>query len=164
MFPRNLTQLLLAIVSATALLAAPAGAQGLGLGLDLGGIGVDLGVGGENLLDLDVDIGDEDVIDLGLGNPNATGSANAATDPLDALANSGTQTLSQDAAMQAVRRGSALPLDEIMLRAALIVEGEVIDAQLIAIQDTLLYELKVLATTGKVSDVYFYARSGLPVE
>ena len=73
-------------------------------------------------------------------------------------------TLSQEAALQAVRRGRALPLDEIMLRASLITDGDIIDAQLIDVQDVLLYELKVLGKGGRVSDLYFYARSGLPVE
>jgi hypothetical protein len=166
MFPRNTNQLLLAIAFASLLLAAPAGAQGLGLDLDLGDIGVDLDVGGGNGLDLDVDLGDDAGIDVSVGNDGIGLDVDAGgIDPLDAATlGSGSTTLSQEAALQAVRRGTALPLDEILLRAALIIEGEVIDAQLIAVRNVLLYELKVLGSSGKVSDVYFYARSGLPVE
>ena len=99
-------------------------------------------------------------MDDGFG--GCTSTAGPAGQPLGTAAAG--SMLSQEAALQAVRRGRALPLDEIMLRAALITDGEIIDAQLIDVQDVLLYELKVLEKAGKVSDLYFYARSGLPVE
>ena len=73
-------------------------------------------------------------------------------------------TLSQEAALEAVRMRRALPLEDILLRAQLMTDGDVIDAQLIAVQDVLLYEIKVLSKAGNVSELYFYARSGLPVE
>jgi uncharacterized membrane protein YkoI len=142
MLPHTVTHRFMAIVLASALLAAsPAQAQGLGFdvdldhNLDLEGIGVELGVGGGT--------SGVDTLDAALGLP---------------------LTLGQDAALQAVRSRLALPLDEVMLRAQLIADGDIIDAELIAVQDVLLYEFKVLSRGGRVSELYFYARSGMPVE
>jgi uncharacterized membrane protein YkoI len=163
MLSRKTTSLPLAIGIALSLLAAPVQAQGLGLGLDLGGLGsVDLGVGGGNGIDLDVDLGEDDLLDLELGGDGDSGLDLDLN--LDADLSNPSLVLTQEAALTAVRRGRALPLDEIMLRASLIIEGEIIDAQLMEVRNVLLYELKVLGKSGKVSDVYFYARSGLPVE
>lgn len=160
MLSRKATSLPLAIGIALSLLAAPAQAQGLGL--DLGGLGsVDLGVGG-NGIDLDVDLGEDDLLDLELGGDGDSGLDLDLN--LDSDLSNPSLLLTQEAALAAVRRGRALPLDEIMLRASLIIEGEIIDAQLMEVRNVLLYELKVLGKSGKVSDVYFYARSGLPVE
>lgn len=176
MLPRTTNHLLLAVSVAALLAAAPVQAQGLGLDLDLGDIGVDLDVGGGNGLDLDVDLGKDLGVDVGVGGSGGGGlgdldldldlglDAGAAADPLSGAVGGNSTTLSQEAALQAVRRGRALPLDEIMLRASLITDGDIIDAQLIDVQDVLLYELKVLGKGGRVSDLYFYARSGLPVE
>jgi len=175
MLPRTTNHLLLAVSVAALLAAAPVQAQGLGLDLDLGDIGVDLDVGGGKGLDLDVDLGKDLGIDVGVGGSGGgVGDldldldlgldAGAGADPLSGAVGGNSTTLSQEAALQAVRRGRALPLDEIMLRASLITDGDIIDAQLIDVQDVLLYELKVLGKGGRVSDLYFYARSGLPVE
>ena len=134
-------RLLLALTCAAGLLV-PAGtmAQGLELGLDLGGLGnVELGVGGESGLDLDVDLG-------GGG--------------LDLEVNSAGPALGQKAASQAVRNRRALPLEDIMLRAKVLTDGEIIDAQLVPLQGVLLYEIKVLGKSGDVSELYFLAQTG----
>ncbi len=47
-----------------------------------------------------------------------------------------------------------------MLRAQLLTDGEIIDAQLVALQEVLLYEIKVLGKSGDVSELYFFARTG----
>ena len=54
----------------------------------------------------------------------------------------------------------ALPLEDIMLRAQLLTDGEIIDAQLVSLQEVLLYEIKVLGKSGDVSELYFFARTG----
>ncbi|MDB5539411.1 MAG: hypothetical protein JWQ89_1138 [Devosia sp.] len=152
-------RLLLALCCAAALFSMPSAmAQGLGLGLDVGGASVDVGVGGDSGVDLDVDLGPGDGglgIELG-GSGGGTG-LDLAPSP-DGLA------LGQEAALKAVRDRKALPLEDILLRAKLLTDGDIIDAQLIAVQDLLLYELKVLGKAGDVSELYFYARSGNPVE
>lgn len=129
------------------LLPSGAMAQGLDLGLDLGGLGgVDVGLGGDSGLDVDVDLGGDGGLgvdlDLGLG--------------LDTVG----PALGQNAALQAVRSGRALPLEDIMLRAKLLTDGEIIDAQLVSLQEVLLYEIKVLGKSGDVSELYFFARTG----
>ncbi len=134
---------LLALACLAALLL-PSGvmAQGLDLGLDLGGTGsVDVGVGGDSGVDVDVDLGgDDDGLSL----------------ELDAVG----PPLGQKAALQAVRSHRALPLEDIMLRAKLLTDGEIIDAQLVSLQDVLLYEIKVLGKSGDVGELYFFAQTG----
>jgi len=128
----------------------------IGLGLDLGGLGsVDVGVGGDSGLDLDVDLGGDDSglgVDLNLGGGGGGGLG------LD-LETAG-QPLGQKAALQAVRSGRALPMEDIMLRAQLLTDGEIIDAQLVSLQDVLLYEIKALGKSGEVSELYFLAQTG----
>ncbi len=68
--------------------------------------------------------------------------------------------LGQKAALQAVRSGRALPMEDIMLRAQLLTDGEIIDAQLVSLQDVLLYEIKALGKSGEVSELYFLAQTG----
>jgi hypothetical protein len=134
---------------------SPALAQ-LGIDLGVGDLGVGVEVGGESGLGVDVDLGSEDTgLDVNLGGSNSGLDVNLGGDGL---------TLSQEQALAAVRKGLALPLEEILLRAQLMTDGDIIDCQLIAVQDILLYELKVLGKAGDVSELYFYARSGLPVE
>jgi len=135
----------------------PAWAQ-LGIDIDLGGVGVDVDVGGDSGVGVGVDLGGTGVgVDLG-GGSDSGGSTGLGLDSADGL------TLNQEQALAAVRGKRALPLEEILLRAKLLTDGDIIDAQLIAVQDILLYELKVLGKAGDVSELYFYARSGLPVE
>jgi hypothetical protein len=150
-------RLLPALCCVAALFSAPAMAQGLGVGVDLGGVSVDVGVGGDSGLDLGVDLGTGDGgLGLGLGGSGGTGA--------DPAPDAGPLALGQEAALRAVHDRKALPLEDILLRAKLLTDGEIIDAQLIAVQDLLLYELKVLGKAGDVSELYFYARSGIPVE
>ena len=68
--------------------------------------------------------------------------------------------LGQKAALQAVRSGRALPMEDIMLRAQVLTDGEIIDAQLVSLQDVLLYEIKALGKSGEVSELYFLAQTG----
>jgi hypothetical protein len=132
---------LLALVCVAGLLC-PSGTMAQGLGLDLGGRGsVDLGGGGDSRLDLGVELG---------------GSGGGLRLSLDAVG----PPLGQKAALQAVRKRQALPLEDILLRAKRLTDGEVIDAQLVSLQDVLLYEIKVLGTSGDVSELFFLARTG----
>lgn len=154
LFPRLLIAMLAALLP-----AAPAQAQGLDLDLELGGLGLDVDLGGESGgLGLGVDLGD-DSLDLDL---DAAG-LDLGLDGTGDLLEQSPVTLGPDGALAAVRSGKALPLEDILLRARLIADGEVIDAQLIAVSDVLLYEIKVLAGSGDVGKLYFYARSGAPV-
>lgn len=129
-------------------------AQGLDLGLDLGGLGsVDLGVGGDSGVDLDVDLGGKGGLGLHVELGGSGGGLGLSLDTVG-------PPLGQKAALQAVRNRQALPLEDIMLRVKLLTDGEVIDAQLVPLQDVLLYEIKVLGTSGDVSELYFFARTG----
>lgn len=156
MFCLKPTRLLASILlAALAAVTSASRASALDLGVDLGGLGsVDVGVGGDGL-DVDVDLGGVDV-DLG--------GSDDSNDGLDLVPGDDGLALGQDQASAAVRSRQALPLEDILLRAKLLTDGDIIDAQLIAVQDVLLYELKVLGKAGDVSELYFYARSGLPVE
>lgn len=124
----------------------------ISVGVDLGGLGdVDVDVGGDSGLDLDVDVGTEDSglgLDVDLGGSGGLDLETAGT------------PLGQKAALQAVRSGKALPLEDIMLRAKLLTDGEIIDAQLVSLQDVLLYELKALGKSGDVTELYFFASTG----
>lgn len=157
MFRPKPTRLLASILlAALAAVTSASRASALDLGVDLGGLGsVDVGVDGDSGLDVDVDLGGVDV-DLG-GSDDSNGG-------LDLVPGDDGLALGQDQASAAVRSHQALPLEDILLRAKLLTDGDIIDAQLIAVQDVLLYELKVLGKAGDVSALYFYARSGLPVE
>ncbi len=59
-----------------------------------------------------------------------------------------------------MQAGRAVPLttivDELNTRAA----GEMIDAQLMTANGFLLYAVKVLSDSGRVSTEYYYARTG----
>jgi hypothetical protein len=66
----------------------------------------------------------------------------------------------QGGALAAVQSDRALPLDKILANARQYTSGDIIDARLITIRGFLLYELKVLDTTGDVRNLYFYAQSG----
>ncbi|MHB1111031.1 MAG: PepSY domain-containing protein [Devosia sp.] len=71
-----------------------------------------------------------------------------------------TATLDQQGAIEAVASNRALPLEQIMIRARLHTQGEIVDAQLISLNGFLLYELKVVEANGDVDELYFYALSG----
>jgi hypothetical protein len=133
------------------------GDDGLGVDVDLGGdggLGVDVGLGGDGGLGVDLDLGGDDSgLDINLGGSGGSGGLG-----LD-LETAGVP-LGQKAALQAVRSGRALPMEDIMLRAQLLTDGEIIDAQLVSLQDVLLYEIKALAKSGEVSELYFLAQTG----
>jgi hypothetical protein len=154
------------------LLASSAGAKALDLGVNLGGVSVGVSVGGDSGVGVDVGVGGGGVnvgvggdgglgVDLGVdldgdGVPETSteGLTNGLTDGLNV------QPLGQEGALKAVQNHRALPLEDILTRARLVAEGEIIDAQLIQVRRILVYEIKVLGKSGEVKDLYFYARSG----
>lgn len=124
-----------------AILTIPAQAQ----------VGISVGVGG----------GPGAGVEVGSGAPSVSVSVGGGgTDGEAATAIPPDETLSQDDALAAVANRRAVPLEQIMVAAARLTDGEIIDAQLITVRGFLLYELKVLETTGDVVELYFYARSG----
>ena len=68
-----------------------------------------------------------------------------------------------DLAKQAVDKHEALPLAKIIKIAEEQTTGRVIDARLVRVSTTLLYQLTFLDDTGRSWRAYFYARSGNPV-
>jgi hypothetical protein len=158
-------------VAVAALAAAMPSAWAQGLGIHLGGINIDIGgssgglgvsVGGTN-----VSVGGNGV-SIGTGGVpgsegvpaggGGSGTANGSAGSSDVV------ELSQQASVDAVHAQRALPLDVILAKARAVTTGQVIDAKLIGYRNFLLYDLKVLATTGDVSELYFYARSGVQVQ
>ena len=134
----------LATVLCCAALAVPAQAQ----------VGISVGVGGGPSVGVEVGSGAPSVsVSVG-GNGGGDIGGEAAT------ATPSTEILSQDDALAAVENRRAVPLEQIMAEAARLTDGQIIDAQLITLRGFLLYELKVLETTGDVVELYFYARSG----
>lgn len=73
-------------------------------------------------------------------------------------------TLDQEGAIEAVESRRALPLEQIMTKARLHTQGEIVDAQLVSVKGFLLYELKVVEANGDVDELYFYALSGERVQ
>lgn len=74
--------------------------------------------------------------------------------------NNGTIHYSQDHARDAVNAGKAVPLASLMPELQARSEGSVIDAELLNVQDILVYSVKVLRTDGRVTQEYYYAQSG----
>lgn len=155
--PLNILRSTLASGALLLFLASAGGAQALDLGVSVGGVdvgvsagdggasvGVDLGGGGGLGVDLDVDLDGD-----GAPDTDAAGQS--------------IQPLGQEGALRAVQANRALPLADILSRARLLAEGEIIDAQLIEVRRILVYQIKVLGKSGDVSELYFYARSGAPV-
>lgn len=70
------------------------------------------------------------------------------------------QTLARDA----VESQRALPLENILGAVREVSDGKPIDARLIEVGGFLLYEVRVLEADGRVRRLYYYAKSGLPVE
>jgi uncharacterized membrane protein YkoI len=66
----------------------------------------------------------------------------------------------QDKALAAVKAAEALPLDQIIVSARHLTQGQIVDAELTADGGPLTYRLKVLEATGEVRVFYFYALSG----
>jgi hypothetical protein len=139
-----------------ALLASSPAAHALDLGASIGGVEVGVSVGGESGVGVDIDLGGSGSggsgVDIGIG----SGSDGAGATPGEPVV----RPLGQEGALQAVKANRALPLEDIMTRARLVAEGEIIDAQLMQVRSILVYEIKVLGRSGDVSKLYFYARSG----
>jgi len=146
------------------LLASAAGARALDIGVNLGGVGVGVSVGGDSGIGVDVGVGDTDV-NVGVGGSDGLGvdlNVDLDGDGVPETSTSGVavQPLGQEGALRAVQSNRALPLEDILTRARLVAEGEIIDAQLIQVRRILVYQIKVLGKSGDVSELYFYARSG----
>ena len=109
-------------------------------------------------VDVDVDV------DLGGTVDDATGAVGEAVEGVvEGLAPGSAgaaATLDQSGAIEAVRSHRALPLEKIMTLARFHTTGEIVDAQLIAVNGFLLYALKVVEANGDVDELYFYALSG----
>ena len=154
--PLNILRSTLASGALLLFLASAGGAQALDLGVSVGGVdvgvsasdgGASVGVGiGDGGLGVDLDV---DLDGDGAPDTDAAGQ--------------GIQPLGQEGALKAVQANRALPLADILSRARLLAEGEIIDAQLIEVRRILVYQIKVLGKSGDVSELYFYARSGAPV-
>jgi hypothetical protein len=138
------------------LMNLPAAAQGLNLGINLGGINVGVGVGTPGGTGVNVGVGGTSVgVNLG-GGSGGDGSGGAAASTI--------LTLTQQEALDAVANKKVMPLDKVLVAARLFTDGEIIDANLISVNGFLLYAFKVLASSGDVSTIYYYARSGVRVE
>lgn len=164
--PLKLRSSVLAL-GALLLLASSAGAKALDLGVSVGGVDVGVSVGGDSGVGVDVGVGNSDV-NVGVGGGNGGVSLGVDLDG-DGVPETGTegltdglsvQPLGQEGALKAVQNHRALPLEDILTRARLVAEGEIIDAQLIQVRRILVYEIKVLGKSGDVRELYFYARSG----
>jgi hypothetical protein len=138
-------------VLAGALSLAPglALAQGLAVGV---GAGAGAGVG--------VSIGSSPTIGSPAAPSVSTGSKDV-TEALTAAGSAGGQTaIEQQQALDAVKEKRALPLEQIVARAHKQSDGEILDAKLVSIRGFLLYQLKILAADGDITEVYYYAQSG----
>lgn len=145
-------RLLIAAPLAWSGLAHSSSAQGLGVGINLGGVGVGISIGSGSTPSNSTP-GGSTGLSVSLGSSGLSVEAgNSAADEL--------VVLDQQASFEAVASRKAVPLDTILARVRLTAEGEVVDAKLITYRGFLLYDLKILAPTGDVSDIYFYARSG----
>lgn len=152
-----------AVLGTAFLLASSAAAPALDLGLSVGGVDVGSSVGGDSGVSVDVGVGGDDGgNDGGLGiDLDVDLDGDGVTDTSSSGA--AVQQLGQEGALQAVKSNRALPLEDILTRARLVADGEIIDAQLIQVRRILLYEIKVLGKSGDVRELYFYARSGVLV-
>ena len=154
-------------LAALLVLAFTGSSHALDVGVNLGGIDLGVSVGGSGV-GLDVGVGGADV-GVGVGQGGGLGVGLDVDLDGDGVpetnANGGSiEQLEQEGALRAVRANRALPLEDILLRARLVADGEIIDAQLIEVNRILVYEIKVLGKGGDVSQLYFYARSGALVE
>ena len=142
------------------LLASSAGAKASDLGVSVGGIDVGVSVGGDS--GVGVGVGD---VNVGVGGSDGLGvdlNVDLDGDGVPETSTNGlaVQPLGQEGALKAVQSNRALPLEDILTRARLVAEGEIIDAQLIQVRRILVYQIKVLGKSGDVQELYFYARSG----
>lgn len=101
---------------------------------------------------------------------NGNGQGNSASDDTESPADATPDAVApapastdQDAALDAVKSGKAVPLETIVGDVKQKGDGEVLDAHQVTARGFLLYEIKVLEPDGKVTNLYYYARSGQPV-
>ncbi len=66
-------------------------------------------------------------------------------------------------ALGAIANEQAIPMDALLRIVARIAAGQVVDVRMIVVQQILLYEVKVLAAGGVVSNLYFIAENGQQV-
>lgn len=142
-------------------LITPAHAQ---LNINLGGVsvsvgggsgGVNVGVDGPGGLDVNVGLGGSGGSDSDLPDNSAS-----AEPPTQAELTQG--RLSQKDTLAAVKAKRAVPLAPIVAQLQQ-ANLKVVDAHLLTVRGILLYEIRVIAERGDVSEVYFYARSGRQV-
>lgn len=163
--PLTLSPSLLAL-GAVLLMASATSAKALDLGVSVGGVDVGVSVEGGGGAGVDVGVGNADVnVDVGGGGSGGLGvdldvDLDGDGVPETSSGGQGIQPLGQEGALKAVQSNRALPLADILTRARLVAEGEIIDAQLIEVRRILVYEIKVLGRSGDVRELYFYARSG----
>lgn len=69
---------------------------------------------------------------------------------------------SQQDARNAVARGAAAPLEDVLRNATIQVMGELVGEKLELYQGVLLYELRFVASNGHVQFEHFLARTGQP--
>ena len=67
------------------------------------------------------------------------------------------------AALGAIANQQAIPMDQLLQIVGRVAAGQVIDVRMIVVQQILLYEVKVLAAGGVVSNLYFIAQNGQQV-
>lgn len=106
----------------------------------------------------------------GNGNAGGNGNGNSGGNGVGQGGNSGRPDgsaggeLSESDVLAAVEAGRAVSLSTIMPDIRTRTGGEVINAQLQQVGAFLLYAVKVLTPSGKVTTEYYYARSGQHVE
>jgi len=95
------------------------------------------------------------------GNSNGQGNqGNQGGGPGPATGQNGTIHYTQDHARDAVSAGKAVSLASLLPDLQERAGGEVIDAELLNIQNILVYSIKVLRPNGRVTQEYYYAQSG----
>jgi uncharacterized membrane protein YkoI len=65
-----------------------------------------------------------------------------------------------DAVREALRRGEILPLTKVLAIAAEHVPGDVIEVELEDERQAMIYEIKILTSTGRVREIKIDARNG----
>lgn len=91
--------------------------------------------------------------------PGSGGNGLGSSTPANTDAN-GTVHYSQDDARDAVSTGKAVSLASLLPDLQERAGGEIIDAELIRVQNILVYVVKVLRLNGRVTQEYYYAQSG----
>jgi len=95
----------------------------------------------------------------GQNSGNGNGAANAAN-PRGEIAGDGTIHYTPDHARDAVKAGQAVSLGSLLPDIEARAPGEIIDAELLNVRGFLVYAIRVLRDTGRVTTEYYYAQSG----